>query len=159
MPLIGTLAFDPRFGYTPTEAEKNDPEKLGEAVLVELGRRAAAARASDPNRAPAALLILDNVSEPDLLAATQLSRLQTVDWLRLIATTRLDPAALDPARKRIETVEVDSLDPDNALRLIQSIICPPAGSEVPRTRPMRRRSSASWAASRWPSSRSPSSSA
>jgi tetratricopeptide (TPR) repeat protein len=118
LPLIGKLGFEPRFGYTPTEAEKNDTEQLGLGVLLELDRRAAAARANHPDRAPAALLILDNVSEPGLLAPTQVSKLPTVDWLRLIATTRLDPRAIDPARKQLGAVEVDSLDPDNALRLL-----------------------------------------
>src|SRR6202030_3619427 len=65
-----------------------------------------------------ALLILDNVSESGLLAPTQLSKLLTVDWLRIIATTRLNPHAGRPARKQLGAVEVDSLDPDNALRLI-----------------------------------------
>jgi tetratricopeptide (TPR) repeat protein len=118
LPLIGELAFEPQFGYAPTEAEKNDAEKLGLGVLLELGRRGEAARANDPTIAPAALLILDNVSESALLAAAQLSKLPQVDWLRLIATTRLDPNAIDPAHKQLGAVEIDSLDPENALRLI-----------------------------------------
>ena len=89
-------------------------------MLVELGRRAQAARlaGSETAPAPAALVILDNVSEPGLLGATEISKLPAADWLRIIATTRLDPSAIDPARKILGSVAVDSLDEDNALRLI-----------------------------------------
>ena len=44
-------------------------------------------------------MILDNVSEPGLLGASEISTLPAADWLRIIATTRLDPSAIDPARK------------------------------------------------------------
>ena len=118
LPLIGKLGLDPRFGYTPTEAEKNDAELLGQAVLVELGRRAEAARTSEMSIAPAALLILDNVSEPELLAPAQVSRLPQADWLRIVVTTRRNPSEIDPSGKQLGTVFVDSLDPENALRLI-----------------------------------------
>ncbi|OWK43756.1 tetratricopeptide repeat protein [Fimbriiglobus ruber] len=119
LPLLGELAWVPEFGYTPSEAERNDGEKLGRAVLLELHRRAEAARERDPAKAPAALILLDNVSEPTLLASTQLSRLRKADWLRVIATTRLDPRPLDPVGKALGQVLVDSLDPDTALWLIR----------------------------------------
>ena len=88
-----------------------------------------------------------------------LSKLPRADWLRMIATTRLDPRALDPARKQLGTVAVDSLDPDNALRLIVDHLPTGRLRRPRRTRPTPARSSASSAASRWPSNRSPSSSA
>ena len=118
LPLIGKLGFVPEFGYTPNDAEKKDADLLARGVLLELASRAEEARLNDPNHAPAALLILDNVSDFELLAPTQLSKLPKADWLRIVATTRLDPRALDPARKQLGAVEIDSLDPENALRLI-----------------------------------------
>ena len=41
LPLLGELAWLPEFGYAPTPDEKNDAEKLGRAVLLEIARRAA----------------------------------------------------------------------------------------------------------------------
>ncbi len=63
-------------------------------------------------------MLLDNVSAPELFSAPELSNLPKVDWLRLVATTRLDPKLMDPLGKKIGPIEVASLDPDNALRLI-----------------------------------------
>jgi hypothetical protein len=61
-----------------------------------------------------------NVSEPGLLAITQLSQLPTADWLRIVATTRLDPRPLATAGQSLGEVLVDALDPDAALRLIEA---------------------------------------
>jgi tetratricopeptide (TPR) repeat protein len=118
LPLLGELALLPEFGYAAGDAERADAERLGRAVLMELQRRAQAVRDTQPSQAPAALVLLDNVSAAELFSAPELSKLPEVDWLRLVATTRLDPKLLDPLGKKVGPIEVDSLDPDNALRLI-----------------------------------------
>ncbi|MEI7936614.1 MAG: hypothetical protein WCK27_08010, partial [Verrucomicrobiota bacterium] len=118
LPLIGELAYAPELGYRPTDAERKDPALLGRAVLAELERRAQALRARDPHGAAAALLILDNVTEDALLSAAQLATVPRADWLRIIATTRLDSARLDPAGKSLAHIAVDSLAEEDALALV-----------------------------------------
>ena len=138
LPLIGELAYAPELGYRPTEPERHDPALLGRAVLAELQRRAEQATlkrrqewsagkqlGSIPNDAvypadrAAALLILDNVSETGLLSAAQLAALPRADWLRIIATTRLDAARLDPSGKSLAHIAVDSLAVEDALALVR----------------------------------------
>jgi Flp pilus assembly protein TadD len=119
LPLLGELAFVPQFGYTPTDAEKADANRLGQTVLNELQKRCT--NPSEPERQRgAALIILDNVSEPGLLSAAQLATLpHPANWLRLAATTRLGPERLAKSGKQLATVAVDSLDDDDALTLIR----------------------------------------
>ena len=72
------------------------------------------------SREAAALIILDNVSEPELLSAAQLANLpHPANWLRLVATTRLGPERLAKSAKQLATVAVDSLDEADALTLIR----------------------------------------
>ena len=93
--------------------------KLGKAVLAELERRALAARKRDPDGPAAALLILDNVSEPALISPAQLAAVPRADWLRIIATTRLGPDRLRASQKDLAFVAVDHLEEDIALALIR----------------------------------------
>ena len=118
-PLIGELAWDAALGFTPNEAQKNDPVLLGRGVLEHLKQRAAAVADRDPDRGAACLLLLDNVSEPYLLSAAQLATLPSglgAGWLRLVATTRLD---LRAQKDRLALLAVDALDPDSALTLLR----------------------------------------
>ncbi len=122
LPLLGDLAFVPQFGYTPSDAEKADANRLGMAVLEELRKRCE--RLSEPEpparAGRAALVILDNVSEPELLGAAQLADLpHPANWLRIVATTRLGPERLAKSGKQLATVPVDSLDEDDALALMR----------------------------------------
>jgi tetratricopeptide (TPR) repeat protein len=124
-PLLGELAFVPQFGYTPSDAEKADATRLGQAVLEQLRKRCEARRA-EPRKEPgdvgnaAALIILDNVSEAELLSVAQLATLpHPANWLRLVATTRLGPERLAKSSKQLATVAVDSLDEEDALTLIR----------------------------------------
>ena len=119
LPLIGELAFTPELGYTPTDAEKNDPVLLGKAVLNHLKSRADAVRDVDPAKVAAALLLLDNISEPGLLAPSQIATLPQANWLQLIATTRLGPDQLWANPKSLALLEVDSLSEDDALELLR----------------------------------------
>jgi tetratricopeptide (TPR) repeat protein len=68
----------------------------------------------------AALIILDNVSEPELLSVAQLANLpHPANWLRIVATTRLGPERLAKSDKQLATVAVDSLNEEDALTLIR----------------------------------------
>jgi tetratricopeptide (TPR) repeat protein len=125
LPLIGELAYTPELGYRPTDAERNDPTLLGRAVLVELQKRTRAIRENAPERGAAALLLLDNVSEPALLTQSQLAVLPAqADWLRIVVTTRLDVAQFDPSGKSLAYVPVDSLCEDDALALVRDHLEP-----------------------------------
>jgi len=109
LPLLADLAFVPAFGYTPTDAERTDATRLGQAVLRHLQARGGPA-----------LVLLDNVSEPDLLGPAQLATLpREADWLRLVATTRLGPERLAKSAKQLATVAVDSLTEADALALVR----------------------------------------
>lgn len=119
LPLIAELADAPEFGYRPTDAERKEPVLLGRAVLEELRRRASAARERDPDRGAAVLLLLDNVSEPVLLALTQLTTFPRANWLRIVATTRLGPDQLRVSDKSLAFVAVDSLPEDDSLALMR----------------------------------------
>jgi tetratricopeptide (TPR) repeat protein len=124
LPLIGELAFVPQFttefSFTPTDTQKNDPNLLGAAVLDVLRRRSEALKEKDREKGAAALIVLDNVSEPELLGVTELSKLpQSANWLRLVATTRLGPERLARSEKQLATVAIDSLSEEDALRLVR----------------------------------------
>ena len=119
LPLIGELAFEPRLGFAPTEEQKNDGVLLGKAVVEHLRQRAEAVKETDPDREAAVLILLDNVSEPELLSLPQLATLPSGPgggWLRVVATTRLGIA---PVRGQLSLLAVDALDEETALELIR----------------------------------------
>ncbi|MCB1804956.1 MAG: TIR domain-containing protein, partial [Candidatus Competibacteraceae bacterium] len=117
--LLSQLAFDPAFGMRLSEDDKADAERLGRQVLVELQRRARALHAQDPDGGAAALLILDNVTEPGLLSLQQLDTLPRADGVRLLATTRLGGGALRGHSKNLALIAVDALAENDALQLIR----------------------------------------
>ena len=119
LPLVGELAFAPELDYRPNDKERADGNLLGRAVLAELGRRAAGAAAKEPERGSAALLILDNVSEPALLSQAELAKLPRAEFLRIVATTRLGSAQLASPASSLAFVEVGSLQEEDALALIR----------------------------------------
>ena len=119
LPLIGELAWERSLGFIPSDAEKNDAALLGRGVLQHLKARADSLREHDRDHAAACLLLLDNVSEPALLAPDQLSMLpggMSADWLRIIVTTRLD---LREQKERLTILAVDALDEDSAVGLLR----------------------------------------
>ncbi len=67
---------------------------------------------------PRALLILDNVDRPELLAATQVALLPAEQWLELIVTTRLDPAKFGGGHRAFALVAVSMLPEADAVRLL-----------------------------------------
>jgi hypothetical protein len=95
-------------------------------LLSELGRRVAAGQAErhtpehEPPelRQPRALLILDNVDQPELLAAAQVALLPAAEWLEVIVTTRLDPAVFGGGDRTFRHLEVGVLPEADALRLL-----------------------------------------
>jgi tetratricopeptide (TPR) repeat protein len=95
-------------------------------LLAELDRKAAAGRAerhspdNDPPelRQPRALLILDNVDQPALLAATQIALLPAEEWLEIIVTTRLDPHRFGGGDRTFAHLEVGVLPEPDAVRLL-----------------------------------------
>jgi hypothetical protein len=65
-----------------------------------------------------ALLILDNVDRPELLAATQRALLPAAEWLEIIVTTRLDPQDFGGGDRSFAHVEVGVLPEDDAVQLL-----------------------------------------
>jgi len=142
LPLIGNLAWERALGFTPSEAEKNDPALLGRGVLAELRWRCLVRRMGTPARPDpdshepwskdentdgqecpsynrAVLILLDNVSKPALLGPAQLATLpggMGASWLRIVATTRLD---LREQKDRLAILPVDALDEETALSLVR----------------------------------------
>jgi tetratricopeptide (TPR) repeat protein len=114
--------------YELTDDEKKSIDLQFERALRELHRRADAAREAEHGAPPAhnsggnharVLVILDNVDTPDLLADEQTRRLPRVDWLCLLATTRLGTEDLE-AMSEEHFLAVDELPEDDALALIES---------------------------------------
>ncbi len=67
---------------------------------------------------PRALLILDNVDQPELLSATQVALLPAQEWLEVIVTTRLDPLQFGGGPRSFAHVEVSVLPEADAVRLL-----------------------------------------
>lgn len=120
--LIRRLHVD--LGVKLSEAEALDDELAAKRVLRELEALAKtnAAAWSQAGRQvrPQALLILDNVEQPSLLQPPQSHLISGREWLRVLATTRLEPARFgaDPARFAVQAV--DRLPEAEAVSLIES---------------------------------------
>ena len=122
LPLIGELAGTPELEIPRRADQEETPDQRGKRVLMELLRRSRVARETDPNGEASCLVILDNVSEPELLAQPQISQLprDSSDWLRVIATTRMGEDSLGASRREsLAFVEVGSLDEESALNLMR----------------------------------------
>ena len=96
-----------------TEEEKRHLDLGFERVLRELKQRA---DSGQPNRL---LLLLDNVDQPKLLSPDEVRRLPAVDWLRIIATTRLEEYELFGREKNRVFVALPELPGGEALALIE----------------------------------------
>jgi tetratricopeptide (TPR) repeat protein len=118
LPLLGELCGDLELPLS-AGAEETAAQR-GRRVLAELKRRALEAAPRDPDKGAACLVLLDNVSEPDLLAEPQLALLPREDWLRVVVTTRLGQDMLPASRqKSLAFIAVDALFEDDAARLIE----------------------------------------
>src|SRR5262249_29465867 len=74
----------------------------------------------DPETA-SCLLLLDNVSDAELISAGQLADLPEESWLHVVATSRLGRSDLHDAgsRSAVAMVEIGSLATEDALELIR----------------------------------------
>jgi tetratricopeptide (TPR) repeat protein len=120
-----------------SDAQRSDFRLAAEAVLAYLKRvtfaRVALVRrqlASHPERHtptealapienPRALLVLDNVDQPELLDAREIAQLLAEEWLELIVTTRLNPADFGGSDRTFHCVEVHVLPESDALHLLR----------------------------------------
>ena len=113
---VSALALFPELGLEVHTEHLVDRRWLGQRVLAHLAERAAAARCDGTS---SCLLLLDNVSEPDLLSALQLAVLPDESWLHVVATTRLGGGDV-AATGALAMIEVDRLDANDALELIRA---------------------------------------
>jgi tetratricopeptide (TPR) repeat protein len=123
---ISTLALSPELGIDVTDEQLKDRNWLGRRVLARLRELTETAtdraRTEDPGAGAAGcLLLLDNVSEPAMLAETQLAVLPDQSWFHLIVTTRmgLDDIGAVGTRSSVAMIEVGRLADDDALALIR----------------------------------------
>jgi len=129
------LAIQPGLNLRIPDELKADPELAATNVLLQLEKqtqKAASAlrkrlrehhqRMSEdallPVIEPRILVILDNVDQPDLLAATQTSLLPQTEWFELVVTTRLDPQTFGLGRD-LHAIPIDSLPQEDAVALIR----------------------------------------
>ncbi|MCX6874036.1 MAG: TIR domain-containing protein [Verrucomicrobia bacterium] len=136
LPLLASLREPLGLGTLATETETDTAHR----VLTELHRRAFdPAFPRDPGHAAAALLVVDNVDDPRLLAATQREALRKAmlaagpggtGWLHLLATTRLEKRDLSFLNDD-HLIPVDALPEADALDLWQRILAGEGGTLPP----------------------------
>ena len=113
---LASLIDDPRFPQPATRSTDN--EQRYAHVIATLQAQAEQRRLQDPDGGSQVLILLDNVDHPELLGANQRSLIGNLSWLSLIATTRESAAAWAKA-DRLQVLELDALDPGDALALIR----------------------------------------
>ncbi|MBI5424986.1 MAG: toll/interleukin-1 receptor domain-containing protein [Opitutae bacterium] len=124
-----------------SQEQENDPALALEAILGYLERVTAARRAilveelsrsaaegrgerhtppEEPPelKQPRALLILDNVDQPELLSGHQVAQLPAKDWLEIIVTTRLHPSAFGGGDRTFAHVELGTLPEADGVQLL-----------------------------------------
>ncbi|MFZ4509308.1 MAG: TIR domain-containing protein, partial [Fimbriimonas sp.] len=117
LPLIATLCGEIGIAVS---VDGETADQRGRRALAELKRLAIAAKERDADGGAACLLILDNVSDPALLAEPQLSLLPQENWLRVVATTREGKDNFHVSElQSLAFVEVGALSEDDAARLIE----------------------------------------
>ncbi len=113
---LASLIDEPRFPQPAVRSTDN--EQRYAHVIAALQATAEHRRQQDPDGNSQVLILLDNVDHPELLGANQRSLVGNLSWLSLIATTRESAAAWAKA-DRLQVMELDALDPDDALALIR----------------------------------------
>jgi len=96
------------------EDEGKDTARQFERVLAELRRLA---DSHEPHRS---LLLLDNVDRPRLLEPAQTQCLPPVDWLHVVATTRLGGSEMHGKHRDRVFLPVDELPEADAVELIET---------------------------------------
>jgi tetratricopeptide (TPR) repeat protein len=117
---ISRLAKATQLGLEVREEHLRDRQWLGRVVLARLEKLTAAARQQDEGSA-ACLLLLDNVSEPTLLSASQLAVLPQEPWFHVAVTTRMGLSDIGAAGSRasVAMIEVGPLNTEDGLALIR----------------------------------------
>ncbi|MEK6259121.1 MAG: tetratricopeptide repeat protein, partial [Planctomycetota bacterium] len=137
LPLLTTLREPLDLAPIPTE----DDPGTARRVLAELHRRAFDPEvARTPGFTTAALLVIDNVDDPQLLSQRQRDALHEAmrqaglgndyGWLHVLATTRLEKHELPPALSG-HIIPVDALPMSDALALWQRLLAEPGQSLSP----------------------------
>jgi tetratricopeptide (TPR) repeat protein len=108
-----SLARAGNLDLTFTEEEKRDLDLGMKRVLGELKQRA---DSGNPNRV---LLLLDNVDQAKFLSPDEVRRLPPLDWLRVLATTKLEEYELFGREKDRVFVTVPELRDQEALALLE----------------------------------------
>jgi tetratricopeptide (TPR) repeat protein len=116
---VSTLTRFPELGMSDGEDNK-DQQLLGRRVLGRLGELHSTAENTDPDTA-ACLLLLDNVSETELLSTRQLAVLPQEPWLHLLVTTRLGENDVGAAGSKasVATIPIGPLHAEDALELVR----------------------------------------
>jgi len=118
LPLLGELCAD--LGLPLSIGPVESADQRGRRVLAELNRRTIEVASQDNDQGAACLILLDNVSEPALLAELQLAQLPREGWLRVVVTTREGPEKFPASRKKsLAFIAVDALTEEDAARLIE----------------------------------------
>jgi hypothetical protein len=110
---LASLAGVCNLDFSFTEEEKRDLDLGLKRVLSELKR---SADSTTPNRV---LLLLDNVDTPKLLEPDQVRRLPRVEWLHIIATTKLDEYELFGKQKDRAFLTLNELPDGEGLALVE----------------------------------------
>ena len=115
---IATLAWLPELGLQDTD--RSDPARLGREVLARLHELTGKARQRDEGTG-ACFLLLDNVSDPELLAQSQLGLLPEQPWFHIAISTRLGLSDIGAAGSRasVAMIPVGGLAAEDAWELIR----------------------------------------
>ena len=115
---IAPLASARELGLQASDA--SDARQVGRLVLARLVELTHEARRHD-EATGACFLLLDNVSEPQMLTQSQLDVLPPQPWFHVAVTTRLDVSDIGAAGSRASAavVAVGRLDAEDALELIR----------------------------------------
>ena len=111
---VSSLAGSPALGLQVSDEDRRDRKLLGELVLAHLRKRTEAARDRDESTG-ACFLLLDNVSEPELLSEAQLAVLPSEPWFHVAATTRLGVGDIGAVGSRgsVALIPVDRLNTED----------------------------------------------
>ncbi|MCP5539463.1 MAG: TIR domain-containing protein [Akkermansiaceae bacterium] len=129
------LARDPELNFEVADDAAEHPDRAVREVLVSLREftrrnqeRIQEKLAAHPERhfpdglpdpRPRALVILDNVDAAAILHPDQLALLPEDEWLEIVVTTRMNPAAFQAGRRQIQPIPIDSLPPSDAVALLR----------------------------------------
>ncbi len=101
-----------------SEEEKKDDIKGAKKILNELKLRSD--KNSNTEILPAALLILDNVDQAELIEPPETDLISGKEWLKVLVTTIMGPKELHTDGTSMSLLPIDELSYDDAVSLIES---------------------------------------